>query len=118
MDLYKDNKVQYEDINDWEKWMVIVGGKNTIRRGEYQHIFFNRLLDDVTRKELKINDYDKQNIYYLLKWVIQNYHELWAKDNLSLENKLLRCNEYIGSFVNAEVSKRINRILNFIHLAY
>ena len=31
--------------------MIIVGGKNTIRRGIYQHIFFNRLLDDITRKE-------------------------------------------------------------------
>ncbi len=27
-------------------------------------------------------------------------------------NKRLRCNEYIGSFVTAEVSKRINRIVS------
>ena len=92
--------------------MIIVGGKNTIRRGMYQHIFFNRLLDDVTRNELKINDYDKQNIYYLLRWIIQNYHTLWAKDNLSMINKRLRCNEYIGSFVTAEIPKRINRVVS------
>ena len=92
--------------------MIIVGGKNTIRRGIYQHIFFNRLLDDVTRKELKVNDYDKQNIYYLLRWILQNYHTLWAKDNLSMINKRLRCREYISSFITAEVSKRINRIVS------
>ena len=34
------------------------------------------------------------------------------KDNLSMINKRLRCNEYIGSFVTAEVSKRINRIVS------
>ena len=79
--LFKETKIKFEDIDNWEEWMIIVGGKNTIRRGMYQHIFFNRLLDDVTRNELKINDYDKQNIYYLLRWIIQNYHTLWAKDN-------------------------------------
>ena len=110
--LFQETKIAFADIDNWEQWMIIVGGKNTIRRGIYQHIFFNRLLDDVTRKELKINDYDKQNIYYLLRWIVQNYHTLWAKDNLSMINKRLRCNEYIGSFVTAEVSKRINRIVS------
>lgn len=110
--LFEETKVKYEDIDNWENWMMVVGGKNTIRRGIYQHVFFNRLLDDVTRKELKINEYDKQNIYYLLKWIIQNYHTLWSKDNLSMINKRLRCHEYIGSFVTAEVSKRINRIVS------
>lgn len=110
--LFNETKIPYEKINDWEEWMIIVGGKNTIRRGIYQHIFFNRLLDDVTRKELKINDYDKQDIYHLLKWILQNYHILWSKDNLSMINKRLRCREYIGSFITAEVSKRINRIVS------
>lgn len=110
--LFEDTKIPYEKIDNWEEWMILVGGKNTIRRGMYQHIFFNRLLDDVTRKELKINEYDKQNIYYLLRWILQNYHDLWAKDNLSMTNKRLRRNEYVGSFVTAEVSKRINRIVS------
>lgn len=112
IDLFETNKTQYENIDNWEYWMIIVGGKNTIRRGMYQHIFFNRLLDDVTRKELKVNDYDKQNIYYLLKWIIQNYHSLWTKDNLSMDHKRLRCNEYISSLITLEVSKRINRIVS------
>ena len=110
--LFEDTKIKFENINNWEEWMIIVGGKNTIRRGQYQHIFFQRLLDDVTRKELKINDHDKQNIYYLLRWIIQNYHVLWSKDNLSMVHKRLRCNEYVGSLMTAEVSKRINRIVS------
>jgi hypothetical protein len=110
--LFEQTKIKFVDIDNWEEWMIIVGGKNTIRRGMYQHIFFNRLLDDVTRNELKINDYDKQNIYYLLRWIIQNYHTLWAKDNLSMINKRLRCNEYVGSLITAEVSKRINRLVS------
>lgn len=108
--LFEDTKMQYENIDNWEEWMIIVGGKNTVSRGIYQHIFFNRLLDEVTRKELKINDHDKQDIYHLLRWIIQNYQSLWAKDNLSMMHKRLRCREYVGSFVTAEVSKKINRI--------
>lgn len=110
--IFEETKIEFKNIDNWEEWMIIVGGKNTIRRGIYQHIFFNRLLDDVTRKELKINDYDKQNIYYLLRWIVQNYHVLWSKDNLAMENKRLRCKEYVGSFATAEVSKRINRIVS------
>ena len=112
INLFEDTKIAYADIDNWEQWMIIVGGKNTIRRGQYQHIFFNRLLDEVTRKELKINDYDKQYLYHLLRWIIQNYQTLWSKDNLSMINKRLRCREYIGSFITAEVSKRINRIVS------
>lgn len=112
INLFTETKIKYDQIDDWEEWMILVGGKHTIRRGLYQHIFFNRLLDEVTRKELKINDNDKQNIYYLLRWIIQNYHSLWAKDNLSMVNKRLRCNEYLGSYFTAEVSKRINRIVS------
>ena len=112
INLFVETKIKYDQIDDWEQWMIIVGGKHTIRRGLYQHIFFNRLLDEVTRKELRINDQDKQNIYYLLRWIIQNYHALWSKDNLSMINKRLRCNEYLGSYFTAEVSKRINRIVS------
>ena len=110
--LFEETKIKFDDIDNWEEWMIIVGGKNTIRRGIYQHVFFNRLLDDVTRNELKINDYDKQNIYYLLRWVIGNFHTLWSKDNLSMINKRLRCNEYVGSLITAEISKRINRLVS------
>ena len=110
--LFTDLSYQYDDVDNVEKWLTIVGGKDTVRRGMYQHIFFKRLLDDVTRRELKINDYDKQNIYYLLKWALQNFHALWAKDNLSMDHKRLRCNEYIAGFITAEISKKINRLVS------
>lgn len=107
-----ENNIPFVNLNNWDEWMILAGGKNTIKRGVYQHIFFNRLLDDVSRLELKVNDYDKQNIYYLLRWIIQNFHTLWAKDNLAMEHKRLRCNEYISSFITAEISKRINRLVS------
>ena len=76
--LFDDTHIEFKNINNWEEWMIIVGGKNTIRRGIYQHIFFNRLLDVITKDEIKINDYDKQDIYHLLRWIIQNFFDLWS----------------------------------------
>lgn len=110
--LFNDTHIEFKNINNWEEWMIIVGGKNTIRRGIYQHIFFNRLLDVITKDEIKINDYDKQDIYHLLRWIVQNFFDLWSKDNLSFINKRLRRNEYVASFITAEISKRINRIVS------
>ena len=112
INIFNETHIPYDKINDWEEWMIIVGGKNTIRRGIYQHIFFNRLLDVITKDEIKIDDYDKQDIYHLLRWIIQNFFDLWSKDNLSFINKRLRRNEYVASFITAEISKRINRIVS------
>lgn len=111
INLFREFKVQYDVIDNWEYWMINTGGRGSVSRGVYQHIFFNRLLDEVTRKELPINDFDKQDIYHLLRWIVQNYQALWSKDNLSMANKRLRCHEYISTFITAEVSKRINRIV-------
>ena len=108
--LLEETKIKYEDIDNWEEWMLLAGGKTTVRKGQFQHLFFNRLLDPVTAKELKINKYDKQNIYYLLKWALQNFHTLWSKDNLSMINKRLRRNEYIVTFITADLSRRINHV--------
>lgn len=78
INLFNETGIKFDKIDDWEEWMILAGGKGTVRRGIYQHIFFNRLLDEVTRKELKINEYDRQDIYHLLRWIVQNYHQLWS----------------------------------------
>ena len=41
-----------------------------------------------------------------------NFNELRMKDNMSLKNKRLRCNEYIASLLTIEFSKRLNRIIS------
>ena len=40
-----------------------------------------------------------------------NFNDLRMKDNLSLDNKRLRCNEYIASLLTQEFSKRLNKII-------
>ena len=40
------------------------------------------------------------------------YNTLRMKDNCNLENKRLRCNEYIAALLTKEFSKRLNRIIS------
>ena len=43
---------------------------------------------------------------------MEHFQELRMKDNLNLDNKRLRCNEYISSLLTKEFSKRLNRIIS------
>ena len=68
-------------------------------------------MDETTKKILKLDDINKKDIYHILRWMMQNYNELRKKDNLSLENKRLRCNEYIAALLTQEFSNRLNRLI-------
>ena len=43
---------------------------------------------------------------------MQEFNDLRMKDNCDLENKRLRCNEYIASLLTKEFSRRLNRIIS------
>lgn len=42
----------------------------------------------------------------------QEFTTLRLKDNLSLKNKRLRCNEVVSSLLTAEFSKRLNKLIS------
>ena len=43
---------------------------------------------------------------------MEHFNELRLKDNCDLENKRIRCNEYIASLLTKEFSRRLNRIIS------
>ena len=68
------------------------------------------MIDDTTKKILKLHPIHKKNIYSILRWLIQNFSELRKKDSMDLNNKRLRCNEYIASLLTKTFSEKLNRI--------
>ena len=58
-----------------------------------------------------LEDHNKNDVYSILRWLMENFNELRMKDNLSLDNKRLRCNEYIAALLTQEFSKRLNRVI-------
>lgn len=105
------NRFTVEDMYNKEIWIKKLSNNNTVEKGKDILVFFNRLLDETTKKILMLNDYNKEDIYSLLRWIMQNFNDLRMKDNLSLDNKRLRCNEYVASLLTQEFSKRLNRII-------
>jgi hypothetical protein len=105
------NRFTIEEMYNRETWIKKLSNNNTVEKGQDILVFFNRLLDETTRKILMLNDYNKIDIYAILRWMMQNFNELRMKDNLSLDNKRLRCNEYVASLLTQEFSKRLNRVI-------
>ena len=92
---------EVDDIID----LFMEKGKTTIYMVE-------RLLDSVTRMNLRLPDIYKSNIYYILRWMILDFDALKNRNNLDLNNKRIRKNEYIVmSSLGKKISENINKII-------
>lgn len=112
------NRLSFSDLEDKTHWIEKIGSMtassiyNYYDKGVNTLVFFDRFLDETTRKILKVHSENKKNIYSITRWIIQNYNELRKKDNLDLANKRLRCNEEISSLLTRAFSDRVNRIIS------
>lgn len=105
------NRTTIDDLYNKGTWIKKLSNNNTMEKGKDILVFFNRLMDETTKKVLKMSDHNKNDVYAILRWMMENYNELRLKDNLSLDNKRLRCNEYVASLLTMEFSKRLNKII-------
>lgn len=106
------NRVTIDMLNDPKVWIKKISLTNNYEKGRDILNFFGRLLDVTTQKILKIEEYHRQDIYTVLRWMMQEYNYLRLKDNMDLKNKRLRCNEVISSVLTQEFSNRLNRIIS------
>ena len=107
------NRISLEHLDDPKQWIKrIAGVPHNYDKGNSILKYFNRLLDRTTQKTLKLPEYHTEDIYSLLRWMMQEFNTLRLKDNCDLANKRLRCNEYIASLLTKEFSKRLNRIIS------
>jgi len=95
----KKDKVSMEKINDLDYWVRKLGSyftrnqTNFDNKGRSVKASFERLLDNTTKRIIRIPDIDKENIYTLLRWFLINYDNLLLQNNDDLANKRLRLNE-------------------------
>lgn len=111
------NRLTIESLFNKNYWIEALGAvgttnkNNQFEKGLSTLTFFDRMIDNTTKKILKVHPIHKKNTYSILRWMILNFNELRKKDNLNLENKRLRCNEYIASLLTKTFSERVNRII-------
>ncbi len=106
------NRFDLSQIDNTDQFIKKLTPSNTLEKGMDTLTSFNRMLDETTRKILKVDDYHKKDVYAIIRWAMMEFNQLRMKDNMSLENKRLRCNEYIASLLTQEFSTRLNRIIN------
>lgn len=114
----KDFPVSSHNIEDKEYWICRIGMVGTAKnknifsfreKGYTTLLMIERLLDQVTINNLRLPIYYKQNIYYLMYWIMTNFEELRAHSNIDMCNKRIRRNEYI---VLSSLGKKINENIN------
>jgi len=111
------NRMTMENLYNKDFWIEEIGALGTVNKnnqydkGLNTMIFFDRIIDDTTKRILKLHPIHKKDIYSILRWLIQNFSELRKKDSMDLSNKRLRCNEYIASLLTKTFSEKLNRII-------
>ena len=111
-------KISLEQLDDREYWTTALGsnrGKQTYNdysRGRNTLILFERMLDESSKKKLKLHKENKRDIFATVRWQIQNFKELRKKDNMDLANKRIRRNEYIAALLTEKFSERLTRIIS------
>lgn len=118
-----DFPLTWDRRNDRDYWVCRIGFVDSVRsksmtlesfkdKGTTTIYFIERLLDRVTQSILRLPDYYKQNIYYLLLWMLMNFESLKCKNNVDLNNKRIRKNEYIvQASLGKKVSENINKLI-------
>lgn len=116
----KDFPVTMQKLEDKEYWLCRIGFVGSIKQKNNDIISFRekgrttifmieRLLDQITITNLRLPEYYKHNVYYLMYWMITNFDELKSKRNLDVASKRIRRNEVI---VTASLGKKINENIN------
>ena len=104
------NRLTMEKIDDPTIWIKKLSNNN-MEKGKNLLDSLKRLLDETTKKILRVDISNKIDVLSVIRWMTQSFNELRMKDNMNLANKRLRCNEYIASLLTQEFSKKLNRIM-------
>jgi len=113
------NKLNLEDLENKTYWLnnlgKVFGNKPTLYESKANKILISleRILDERTKKNLiHIRDYDKENIYCILRWIFIFFNELIQSDNMDIKNKRIRLTEYLIHPLLLKFSDASYRILN------
>lgn len=117
----RDFPVTYRQLDDTEYWVCRIGYIESVRnhnilsfrdKGYTNLHTIERLLDTVSVDTLRIPDMYRQNIYTVIYWMIMNFDALKSRNNMDINNKRIRKNEYIVmSSLGKKVAENINKLI-------
>jgi hypothetical protein len=113
--------VTWDNLNDVDYWISRIGFigapkdkqlKSYYEKGRTAIYMIERLYDTMTKMNLRLPESQKEDIYCILRWMMYEYDSLRQKDNIDINTKRIRRNEYIvkGS-LGVKISENIIRII-------
>jgi hypothetical protein len=79
------SRVTMEALHDPKVWIKKIANPANYDKGLSILKYFGRLMDESTKKMLRLPEYYKSDIYAVLKWMMQHFNELRLKDNCDLD---------------------------------
>lgn len=108
----------YEDREIWGEKLgacyLPISSKNTEKKIEKSREIissFSALATNIYKSNLKLDHLNKDTMFSILRWLMQNFTELKLKDSLDLKNKRIRLNEYIADYFTQIVNDKLNRFI-------
>lgn len=114
----RDFPVTMDNLDDRIYWTCRIGtvgaAKNKqlmsfYEKGTTNIYMIERLINDVSRLSLRLPEHYKQNVYYIIYWMITNFDELRRYTNTDMRSKRIRKNEVI---VDATLGKKLSENVN------
>lgn len=117
----RDFPVSWDLLEDREYWICRIGYIGSVKnrnimsfrdKGYTTIHMIERLYDSISEKILRLPQVYKQNIYYILYWMITNFNTLKSRNNMDMNNKRIRRHEYIVmATLGKKVSENINKLI-------
>lgn len=113
--------VTWENLTDLNYWVSRIGFigapkdkqlKFYYEKGRTTIYMIERLYDTMTKMNLRLPDSMKEDVYCILRWMMFEYGNLRQRDNIDINTKRIRKNEYI---VKSSLGMKLSRnVINII----
>lgn len=107
-----NKNTKYQNIFTRNYWIEMLGGEF----GRYSTLKGNSILESIegiydisTQEGIHLPLEYKDNIYKVLKWMLTEFSNLMARDNLDLSYKRICVEEYIASFYGMKLASIVHR---------
>lgn len=109
--IFKDTTIN--DLFDQRYWLRVLGlcYKNaSIEKGLFVLDSIDGIYDNITKRDLRLPEEDKENIYTITRWLLREFSALKMKENVDVRTKRIRLADYISAVYATKLNQGMYRI--------
>jgi len=106
-----NKKGKYHDLFTKEYWLESLGGEwgKSSAKGSSLIESIEGIYDKATYEAIHLPEKYKCSVYHILRWMISEFDLLMQRDNLNLETKRVRLEEYIASLYGMKIANIVQK---------